>query len=488
MEKKKVDLNQDFQNFIQPLKVFVFDPFVEVLRGLRERSAPAIELVCLGCILSIIQYSGVFSYLVKKYGGKLPHWPNIAALLGLWLIISGLHFWGLRQVFLRRNLQKKLERVFLQAGLKTKLEEFPLFVFDRPVGSTSRKLRLRALGLPVSKFREGKEYLESGLNVALSKVENPKGNFEFVDVIYSLERMPEGWKLEDLWGYKDFSFPIGKSLDGEIKSSLKKIPHYLVAGETGSGKSTFIRAMVSVLVLNNQHLRVLFIDMKGGMENQVFQGFDRVELLSEIPQVEDRLSEITTELDTRMTLSAKGRFKNIEEYNQKQNSSKNKWERILIVVDEAAEIVPSVANPEKSRLAKIQSRINRFTRLGRAVGIHVVIGVQKPDHKNLDPTIKANLPGIVCFPVSHFSQSVVVLGNAHAADLNAEFPGRGIWKHGSYEVEVQAPFLSQEDLDKANKRKDAYFEMKNSNEKGALLEVKKESIPPSAYEPRREDT
>jgi len=488
VEKKKVDLSQDVRNLIQPFKVFVIDPIIEVIRGFQERSAPILELVGVGCALSLIQYLGILSYLVKKYGGKLPHSPNLTAIFGLWLLISGLHLWGLRQVFMRKNLQKKLERVFLQAGLKTKLEEFPLFVFDRPVGSTSRKLRLRALGLPVSKFREGKEYLESGLNVALSKLENPKGNFEFVDLIYSLERMPEGWKLEDLWGYKDFSFPVGKSLDGEIKASLKKIPHYLIAGETGSGKSTFIRAMVSVLALNNQHLRVLFIDMKGGMENQVFQGFDRVELLSEIPQVDDRLSEITTELDTRMSLSAKGRFKNIDEYNQKQGDSKNKWERILVVVDEAAEIVPSVANPDKSRLAKIQSRINRFTRLGRAVGIHVVIGVQKPDHKNLDPTIKANLPGIVCFPVSHFSQSVVVLGNAHASDLNAEFPGRGIWKHGSYEAEIQAPFLSQEDLDKANKRKTEYFQTKTSNEKGAVLDEKSKKIAPSAYEPRRKDS
>lgn len=480
MEKKYAALDKDISKFFRPIKVFLLDPFIEIIRGVREKSAPILELVTLGCLLSFIQYMGGLSYLIKKYGGKIPSSAHLSSFFGLWLLVCGLHFWGIRQVFARRNLQKKLERVFLQAGLKTKLEEFPIFVFDRPLGSTSRKLRLKALGLPVSKFREGKESLESGLNVALSKIENPKGNFEFVDLIYSLDRMPEGWKLDNIWNYKDFSFPIGKSLDGEIKTSLKKIPHFLVAGETGSGKSTFIRAMVSVLALNNPHLRVLFIDMKGGMENQVFQGFDRVELLSEIPQVDDRLSEITTELETRMSLSAKGRFKNIDEYNGKQRDSSNKWERTLIVVDEAAEIVPSVANPEKGRLAKIQSRINRFTRLGRAVGIHVVIDVQKPDHKNLDPTIKANLPGIICFPVSHFSQSVVVLGNSHASDLNAEFPGRGIWKHGSFEIEIQAPFLSQDDLDKANRRKYAYFQETNLKEKGSIYEGKKESSSPNS--------
>jgi energy-coupling factor transporter ATP-binding protein EcfA2 len=475
VEKRKVDLVQNAQNFILPLKTIVIDPVVEVIRGFREKSAPILTLMVIGCVLSLLQYLSVINYLVQKHIGKVPHSPKLGVVIGLWLLISGFHIWGLRQVFMRRNLQKKLERVFLQAALKTKLEEYPLFVFDRPVGSTSRKLRLKALGLPAAKFREGKDFLESGLNVSLSKIENPKGNFEYVDLIYSLERMPEGWKLEDLWSYKDFSFPVGKSLDGEIKSSLKKIPHYLVAGETGSGKSTFIRSMISVLALNNQHLHVLFIDMKGGMENQVFQGFDRVELLSEIPQVDLRLSEITSELDSRMSACATGRFKNIDEYNQRQRANKDKWDRILIVVDEAAEIVPSVANPDKSRLAKIQSRINRFTRLGRAVGIHVVIGVQKPDHKNLDPTIKANLPGIVCFPVSHFSQSVVVLGNAHAADLNAEFPGRGIWKHGSYEVEVQAPFLSQEEVDRAQQRKNKYFQHIGKVEKGEMIEAEKES-------------
>ncbi len=97
-------------------------------------------------------------------------------------------------------------------------------------------------------------------------------------------------------------------------------------------------------------------------------------------------------------------------------------------------------------MAEINGTLNKIARMGRAVGINLVVGVQKPDAKNLDPTIKSCLPGVLCFPVSHFSQSTIILGNSRAADLNKEYKGRAIWKHGLDLVEVQAPLLTEEEV------------------------------------------
>lgn len=120
--------------------------------------------------------------------------------------------------------------------------------------------------------------------------------------------------------------------------------------------------------------------------------------------------------------------------------------RIVVVVDEIAELMPTFKGKANSDLMEINSTLNRIARMGRAIGINLVIGVQKPDARNLDPTIKANLSGVLCFAVSHFTQSTIVLGNSRAADLNKEYKGRAIWKRGLEFIEVQTPLLTEEEV------------------------------------------
>jgi DNA segregation ATPase FtsK/SpoIIIE-like protein len=339
-----------------------------------------------------------------------------------------------------------MERLFVNAGLVTKLEDRPQFMSDYPLDEWLRKLRLRTFGIPLSSFKKAKESIESELNVIVTKMENPGGNKEYIDIQYSTVPMPEIWALGHISGFKDFSFPIGKTYGGEVRSSLKRIPHYLVAGETGGGKSTFIRMMLIVLMANNDDIEMTFIDLKGGMENQLFMGLGRSTLLSEIPDVATKLSELDKLLTQRMSELAAAKCRNIDIFNAKVSNPNARLPRQLIVVDEISELIPTTMSTHKVQLYNINRALNRVARLGRAVGIHLVIGVQKPDAKNLDPTIKANLPGVVCFPVSHFSQSMVVLGNGRGAELNAAVQGRAIWKHGIEEIEVQTPLLTDADV------------------------------------------
>jgi S-DNA-T family DNA segregation ATPase FtsK/SpoIIIE len=458
MEKSKTDLAEDLKKVFLPFKILAIDPTKEVLIGLREKSLPLVELLAAGIFLSQFHYWNGFTWLLFRLGIHLVwHLPLMSGIFGAWLVASGFHCWGIRQGALRAKLKLKLTESFIKAGIETRLKETPHFVYDVPVGSNSRKLRVRSSGIPTQEFKENRTHLEADLNINISKVENPKDNRELVDIIYSLEKMPTFWLLDNLMSYKDFSFPLGKTVEGEVKSNLNKIPHYLIAGETNSGKSTLIRSIVMVLTLNNRDLETYLIDLKGQMDGQVFGDFERVKVLSERFDIDKETNDIETLLDARMQEAKNLQAKNITEYNAKQKSRDKKWNRILVVVDEIAELMPSVHSPDKALLAKIQSRLNRFSRIGRSVGIHLIIGVQKPDHKNLDATIKANLPGVVCFPVSHFSQSVLVLGNGHAAELNAAIPGRAIWKYGSNETEIQAPFLSNEEIQRAQEKMTNYF-------------------------------
>lgn len=473
--KKPLQSTEQLENVLVGIKTATFDPFKEVFLALRANALPYAFLLLSGVFLSLLLIFHADSILLSQ---KEHLWfakaSKLRAVVGLAFLFFPTWIWGIYRVIQRKRLNQILEVNLTNAGLMTKIGDLPKFIFDHPLDEWTRKLRLRSVGHPLTKFLSVKDILEAGLNVTIAKMVNPSGNKEFVDVVYTLEKMPEIWRLDSLMDYQKFSFPIGKTYSGEIKSSLKSVPHFLIAGETGGGKSTFIRMMTTVLLTNNSDLRVIFIDLKGGMENQVFDGLNHVELVSEIPEVADRLSKVDSMLTRRMETFAKAKAKDIDAFNKLPRSKSNCVSRTLIVVDEFSELVPTIGSPNKAHLANINKVLNRISRLGRAVGIHLAIGIQKPDAKNLDPTIKANLPGIICFAVSHFSQSTIILGNGRASDLSADIKGRAIWKYGLEQVEVQTPLLSEEEVSEAKQRMRKSWEVKDIEVKDNDEKIKEE--------------
>jgi DNA segregation ATPase FtsK/SpoIIIE, S-DNA-T family len=113
-------------------------------------------------------------------------------------------------------------------------------------------------------------------------------------------------------------------------------------------------------------------------------------------------------------------------------------------VDEVAELflAGGPVNAEQSKQAS--EIVGRISRLGRAPGIHLVLGTQRPDKRALDTQIMANLPGKLCFQMSDTASSMVVINNARARDLPG-IPGRAIWQNGLTMVEVQTPYLQVEE-------------------------------------------
>lgn len=445
-KKSKPDAFDQLVKIANALKIVVFDPLREIYLGLRSGALPSTMCWTVGILLSLALFVHLDSRILSYFGRRSIPEGVFRDVLGITSVFWGFLGWGYYRLGARAKIRGKLERAFLNAGLQTKLKETPEFLWDWPLDEFTRKLRLRGRGIPISSYSGAKEHLETQLNVSITKLENPGGNRELVDVVYTTERMPDFWVLDNLIAYKDFSFPIGRSYRGEIKAGLKTIPHYLIAGESGGGKSSFIRMMVTVLLANNRDLEVYFIDFKGGMENQVFEGFDNIHLIDNVQDAAVKMGEVNRILDTRMRDFKNAKARTIEMYNQRPGRKGEKEKRILVVVDEIAELMPTVGGKYNSALGEVNSVLSRISRMGRAVGIGVVVGVQKPDTRNLDPTIKMNLVGIVCFPVNHFTQSTIVLGNGRAAELNPEYKGRAIWKYGVEQMEVQAPLLTETEV------------------------------------------
>ena len=457
--QSKPDLFVYIKNVFSFFKVILFDVNREIFRGFVTNAIPTYICILAGIILSgallIYLDAWVFTLFHKKMfligPGKLRDW------VGLLSIFAGFYGWGIYRLFKRAMTMKKLDQAFINAGLETKLKERPKFYSDYPIDEFGRKLTLRAGGLPLSSFFTAKDHLESNLNVNITKMENPKNNKEFVDVIYTTDAMPELWVLDNLIAYKDFSFPIGLSHRGEIRANLKDIPHFLVAGESGAGKSTFIRMMLTVLLANNEDVEIYYLDFKSGMENQVFEGFSNMHCVDNVDDASEKMNSIKTILEGRMKSFQLAKSRSLEMYNKSSFRKGSKEKRIVVVVDEISELMPTFKGKANSQMSEVNSALSKISRMGRAVGINLVIGVQKPDAKNLDPTIKANLSGVLCFAVSHFTQSMIVLGNGRGADLNKDYKGRGIWKHGLEFIEVQAPLLSDEEVNDVRRKIEKYW-------------------------------
>ena len=90
--------------------------------------------------------------------------------------------------------------------------------------------------------------------------------------------------------------------------------------------------------------------------------------------------------------------------------------------------------------------LSQIARQGRSVGVHLIVATQRPDAKSLDPQVKANLTGVLCFQMLNDASSITVLGVGRATELPA-IPGRAIWKCGAEMVEVQTPFLGTDEVD-----------------------------------------
>jgi S-DNA-T family DNA segregation ATPase FtsK/SpoIIIE len=460
---KKVTKNDTvdrMDRFLIFLKLAFVDPTLEIYRGFKKNTMPVAICSLAGLLAWIIAYKNIDFYFFKTLSlDFLYPKGSFRAFYLCASVISGYYIFGLIQTGRKLKMLNKLSKVFHNSNLKSPMGDLPKFIDDAPIDDSTRKLRLTSAGIPLSKFKVEKDAIETNLDVEIIKIVNTEGSKSLIDIVYGTFATPHFWHIEDLGKYKDFSFPIGRNQTGEITTSLKDVPHFLVAGLTGGGKSTFTRMMTAVLTFNNDDISVSVLDLKGGMEAQLFEDIKGVRIFSEAKNCQMELLNVRELLDERMKLISSNKCKDIAEYNKKKTDPRDRLDRKLLIVDEASELSLKMGDRDAEDLKQINSSLSKVARMGRACGIHLVIGTQKPDNRNLDATIKANLPGIICFYVTNHTQSNVVLGNRRAADLDGSIRGRAIWQWGSQQQEVQTPYLTPQEVEDA---KIAYEEEKDN--------------------------
>ena len=232
-------------------------------------------------------------------------------------------------------------------------------------------------------------------------------------------RLSEILKSADFEKYSSkLTIGLGKDISGApVMTDLTKMPHLLLAGTTGSGKSIAINSMVLSLIYKSspEHVRMIMIDPKM-LELGVYDGIPHLltPVVTDMNLAANALMWSVKEMERRYKLLAKYSVRNIDGYNSKINADKfaedEPLPQIVIIVDEFADLFFVVGK-------RIEELIARLAQKARAAGIHLILATQRPSVDVITGLIKANIPSRIAFQVSSKTDSRVILDQSGAENL-----------------------------------------------------------------------
>ncbi|MDA0778132.1 MAG: DNA translocase FtsK [Bacteroidetes bacterium] len=250
---------------------------------------------------------------------------------------------------------------------------------------------------------------------------------------------------------------LGKTISNEVfVADLAKMPHLLMAGATGQGKSVGLNAII-ISLLYRKHpseLKFVMVDPKK-VELTLYQTIER-HYLAKLPgdseaiitdnkQVINTLNSLCIEMDERYALLQSAMVRNIKEYNDKFIKRKLNPEEghkflpyIVVIIDEVADLIMTAGK-------EVEHPIGRIAQLARAIGIHLILATQRPSVNIITGTIKANFPARVAFRVSSKIDSRTILDGNGADQLIGK--GDMLYSTGSELIRLQCPFVDTPEVD-----------------------------------------
>ncbi len=273
--------------------------------------------------------------------------------------------------------------------------------------------------------------LVSPLEGGLIGVEVPRDDREFVSFLELARNSNLSAPLSTI---------LGKDMDGNIVTAdLSKMPHLLVAGATGSGKSVFINTLLCSVIsrMSPEEVNLVLIDPKR-VELSAYAKLPHLAypLVTDPTEAGMALMKVVDEMSYRYELLSRAGVRNIAEYNE---TAEEKLPLILVVIDELADLM-MVARRD------VEKSIVRITQLARAAGIHLVVATQRPSVNVITGLIKANMPSRLSFAVSSKTDSRVILDQMGAEVLTGMGDSLFV-PQGAFKAQrIQGAFISTEEV------------------------------------------
>lgn len=243
----------------------------------------------------------------------------------------------------------------------------------------------------------------------------------------------------------DIPLTLGKDISGKVViSSIDKMPHLLIAGATGAGKSVCINTIIMSLIYKSspEDVKLLLIDPKV-VELSVYNGIPHllIPVVTDAKKAAFALNWAVGEMERRYKTFAKNNVRDISSFNEKHFEDNEKLPKIVIIIDELADLMMVAAQ-------EIEDYIARLAQMARAAGMYLIVATQRPSVDVITGTIKANIPSRISFAVSSQVDSRTILDMAGAEKLLGQ--GDMLFYPSSYSkpIRLQGAFISNNEVEK----------------------------------------
>ena len=287
----------------------------------------------------------------------------------------------------------------------------------------------RNQSIPLQEWEKKRLAIETALGITIVKLTYAKGKSRvLVYAVPAGDDLPEVLKWKDSYLSLDsFVLVLGESYTGPVTVNLTHIPHILLGGSTGSGKSVLLKLLLMQAL--RKGAEVYIADFKGGVDfPKVWHEKCRMCFTEE--DLCDTLDRLVEELERRKSaLKALG-CPNIDAYNE---IAERPLQRLIFACDEVAEVLDKTgrSKEDKELLAQIENRLSTIARLGRAFGIHLILATQRPDANIIPGQIKNNMDFRVCGMADSVLSQIILDNTSAAEQIPKDARGRFITGDGT---------------------------------------------------------
>ena len=284
-------------------------------------------------------------------------------------------------------------------------------------------------GIPLKVWKDKQAAIETVLDITIVNIKNGSGKSRvLLYAVPAISDLPEMIQWSDKYlSRQSFILNLGESFTGPVMVDLAKVPHILLGGSTGSGKSVLLKLLLMQAIRKDAD--VCIADFKGGVDfppawhkscRMCFEEQSTLELLT----------ELTEELERRKQLFASAGLPNIDSYNA---GGEEKLKRHIFACDEIAEMLDKtgLTKEQKETVTRIESRLSMIARQGRAFGIHLILATQRPDANILSGQIRNNINCRICGRADNILSQIILDNTAAAEQIPKDASGRFLLHDGT---------------------------------------------------------